>query len=278
MKKTILVSISLLSAIYLGADTKQSNYIVDPRVKELTRQEVMALPKNLRQQYMQKLVAIKSGGLVSKEGTGKGSLKIITSIPEVDSSLMTNVLAKAHRVLKIDISIVNGEAVTIETAKESLKKHNAQAGVFVVKNPSLPRLMIAPEEGWGIVNVTKCSDAENDNTTNVAARVRKEILRALALASGAGNSGNVMQPVVDLKSLDEIMVEALPLQARNAMLSHLSKLGIEPVYETSYFKACKEGWAPVPTNDVQKAIWEQVKAEKERGPTNPITIQPPNKK
>ena len=269
MKTTIFVFISLFSVMCLGTDTEKRNLVVDPRVKELTREEVMALPKNLRQQYMQKLVAIKSGGLISKKGTGKGNLKIITSIPEVDLPLMENVLAKARRLLKIDISIVSGEAVTVETAKESLRKHNAQGGVFVVKNTSLPRLIIAPEEGWGIVNMTKCIDADNDNKTNVAIRVRKEILRALALASGAGNSGNVMQSVVDLNSLDEIMVEALPLQARNAMLSHLSKLGVEPVYETSYFKACKEGWAPAPTNDIQKAIWDKVHAL----PKTPIKIE-----
>ena len=29
-------------------------------------------------------------------------------------------------------------------------------------------------------------------------------------------------------------------------------------------------YIPAPTNEYQKAIWEQVKADKERGPTNPI--------
>ena len=55
-------------------------------------------------------------------------------------------------------------------------------------------------------------------------------------------------------------------------------MGITPYRRTTYREACQEGWAPQPTNDVQKAIWEQVKADKERGPTNPITIPPPNQK
>ena len=39
-----------------------------------------------------------------------------------------------------------------------------------------------------------------------------------------------------------------------------------------------EGWAPAPTNDIQKAIFERVKADKERGPSKPLTIAPPAKK
>ena len=34
-------------------------------------------------------------------------------------------------------------------------------------------------------------------------------------------------------------------------------------------KACQEGWAPAPTNDVQKAIWEKVHAI----PDKPMTIE-----
>ncbi len=54
--------------------------------------------------------------------------------------------------------------------------------------------------------------------------------------------------------------------------------GIDTVRTDTYRRACQEGWAPAPTNDVQRAIWEQVRADKERGPTKPITISPPNKK
>ena len=48
--------------------------------------------------------------------------------------------------------------------------------------------------------------------------------------------------------------------------------------KATYLRACHLGWAPPPTNDVQRAIWEKIKAEKERGPTKPITIPPPNAK
>ena len=61
------------------------------------------------------------------------------------------------------------------------------------------------------------------------------------------------------------------------IIKHLKGIGVKPARRTTYKRACQEGWAPAPTNAYQKAIWEQVKADKERGPTNPITIPPPKK-
>ena len=37
----------------------------------------------------------------------------------------------------------------------------------------------------------------------------------------------------------------------------------------TYKRACREGWAPTPTNDVQRAIWEKVHAI----PDKPLTIE-----
>ena len=42
----------------------------------------------------------------------------------------------------------------------------------------------------------------------------------------------------------------------------------------TYRRACVEGWAPRPTNDVQRAIWRSVAAERVKGPANPIRILP----
>ena len=53
--------------------------------------------------------------------------------------------------------------------------------------------------------------------------------------------------------------------------------GIIPGKRAVYQKACEEGWAPAPTNDVQRAIWEKVKAEQSEKPSNPIRILPGQK-
>ena len=49
-----------------------------------------------------------------------------------------------------------------------------------------------------------------------------------------------------------------------SLLDHRAKqLNIPVRIRTTYRAAVKEGWAPAPTNDFQKAIWEKIKAEKE---------------
>ena len=45
---------------------------------------------------------------------------------------------------------------------------------------------------------------------------------------------------------------------------HARKLGMQMVRTTTYRKAAEEGWAPPPTNDVQKAIWNEAKPEQEQ--------------
>ena len=55
---------------------------------------------------------------------------------------------------------------------------------------------------------------------------------------------------------------------------YLLSLGVKPYRLTTYRKACEEGWANPPTNDVQKAIWDKVHAM----PTEPIKIKPETKK
>ena len=37
----------------------------------------------------------------------------------------------------------------------------------------------------------------------------------------------------------------------------------------TYKEACEEGWAPAPTNEIQKAIWDKVRAT----PKNPMKIE-----
>jgi hypothetical protein len=84
----------------------------------------------------------------------------------------------------------------------------------------------------------------------------------------------------DVKSLADIdaIQERFGLDTIAHIRSSAPFYGLVPWYQTTYVKACEEGWAPAPTNDIQKAIWERVKADKERGPTNPLKIPMPKRK
>ena len=63
--------------------------------------------------------------------------------------------------------------------------------------------------------------------------------------------------------------DKLPIDMQDSIKKYLSAAGVTPLKRTIYQRACQEGWAPAPTNDVQKAIWEKVHAI----PDKPITIE-----
>ena len=71
--------------------------------------------------------------------------------------------------------------------------------------------------------------------------------------------------------------DAFSLAAVDEMKRLLPRVGFAPAMVATYRTACNEGWAPPPSNDVQRAIWARYLSEKERGPTNPIRILPPKK-
>ena len=53
------------------------------------------------------------------------------------------------------------------------------------------------------------------------------------------------------------------------MAARLPELGVTPWKETTYKRACEEGWAPAPTNEYQKAVWDKVHAI----PDQPLKIK-----
>lgn len=68
----------------------------------------------------------------------------------------------------------------------------------------------------------------------------------------------VMKQVTSLKELDALPRTPCPDTYRSVREGAL-KFGIRQARRTTYRQAVREGWAPTPTNDVQRAIWEEVK-------------------
>ena len=128
------------------------------------------------------------------------------------------------------------------------------------KGKESPMLLCAPEENWATVNLTRLWEDEPDEAT-AKLRVCKETWRALAFVLGAANPPQqpcLMRPIRRARDLDRekpIMVSPQPLMN---MKQTASATGFASWVRVTYRKACQEGWAPQPTNDVQKAIWNEV--------------------
>lgn len=220
----------------------------------------------------------RTGGLILHPGTGKVVVANVQS--KVNSDLVKSTAEVVTKEFRVAVEHDKEPTFTITSAGESIKRTGASAMVFVIDDPNLPFSLIAPEAKWGCVNVAALV-TDSPNVEKLQARYKKMFMRTVSSLLGAGASGykvSVMQSVSSLAELDEIKGIGLDPQALMSIMQRLPKIGITPPRMLPYIKACREGWAPPPTNDVQRTIWEKVKADKERGPTNPITIPPPNAK
>ena len=251
-------SIILLAGMVLGVDVVTSGHPIRQRRRRSS---------------------VPSGGLVIKEVAGP-HLCLVNAQSRVPQAAFDTMA----RDLTVFVSlpwdaIATKVSADGQTVARTALASGAAGVVAVVDSPDAPALLVAPEEGWAAVNVAKLAE-DTPLSPVFTARFRKEIWRAAAWAVGGGNSSFqpcLLKGVTTMRDLDMISLLQPGPEPSNKMIDEAHRRGVQSARFASYRQACREGWAPAPTNDVQKAIWEQVQADKERGPSNPITIKPPAK-
>ena len=132
-------------------------------------------------------------------------------------------------------------------------------------------LVIMPDNAIAIVDI-KALSADKPAMPLLETRLSKEIWRGFVYALGGGNTyvqNCVMKQVSSLKDLDAIPSKTACPDAYLRIAESARTIGLNPLRRVTYRQACKEGWAPQPTNNVQKAIWDQIHAI----PDKPITIE-----
>ena len=209
----------------------------------------------------------KEGGYVEMPSTGL-VFRVVDAQKRVPREMVATYAHEIEDRMRFAVEVVDSET------------GGGQAWVEIVDDPSMPSMLVAPDETWTRLNVAWLA-SDGPTEAKLAGRLRKQMWRATAYALGAGNSMYgpcLMQHIRTLADLDGDNAKTICPEPYGKMTQVADKIGLQSRLRVTYKKACEEGWAPTPTNDVQKAIWEQVKADKERGPTNPITIPPPNQK
>jgi len=270
MKKLTVLAAMALAVLSVHSEVAQTN---DVAIKGTDGDFVKIGNKTIsREQLKDSLGRVKykrTGGYVRKEGSAKGCFVLLNAQGALPASELQMAVAVIDRQVLINTKIVDSGPVGIATLKNAIAEAGGEVGVAVVDDESLPALLGAPEEGWGIVNVAKLRHEDNPV---FAARVRREILRAFGLAAGAMYAAQgdfVLQPVRKPSDLDKLKREEFGIIMRRIYPLSLPYYGITPWQQATYLKACEEGWAPAPTNDVQKAIWDQTHAI----PKNPMKIE-----
>ena len=201
----------------------------------------------------------KAGGEVVRPGTFTGKVAIISQqsrLPAADCQAVARMLAE---LTQCNIVAEADEKATIR--------------LYLIDASNEPVMLLAPEDHWGKLNVARMVEdlpGERAKEKFFASRARKMIIKSLSLLMGGGSSqfpGNIMN-TASLRELDQCQ-EGVPVDMVDNYLAYLKAIGVKPAEKTTYRKACREGWAPEPTNEVQRVIWNQV----HQIPDKPITIE-----
>lgn len=230
-----------------------------------------------RKEHMEKhkeMVYKLTGGKIVDYSKMKGKISVINTQAKVPADEVKAIIPYLKEEFLVNCDFYDEKP----GAPAALKaKAEATFAVIVVENDG-PVLLSAIEDGWCVVNVNGCVGnlkTEEARKKFLASRCRKEILRGLvSIAGGLRSSfpGNIM---VAAKADDlDLCNEMIPYDRVAECIKFMKAAGMRPKKVTTYKKACEEGWAPAPTNDVQKAVWDKV----HELPAEPIKIKPEAKK
>ena len=212
----------------------------------------------------------RTGGYVRNTSGQKGRVLIANAQKAVPLDGLRKSVTKLAEQMKVAIDIEDVDGADAAKTASLLKDRKANAVIYILDTGKSP-LLVSPDECWASVSVPALGDA------NAPSRLEKETMRALTFLCGGTASGypNPMTyPVTDVRQLDLIEAPDLPIDVIQRMQMYLEKLGVTPYKQATYRTACKQGWAPAPTNDVQKAIWDKV----HEMPSEPIKIKPETRK
>lgn len=207
-----------------------------------------------------------TGGKVIVPGSAKGRIVYVNAQSRAPRKWLEQNAATFGEATKLTVEVSDGR---FEFPAPTIR---GEASLFVVDDPALPPLLSAPESRWAMVNVAALASGVGERPQFFAARVQKELTRGFCLLAGAQNSGYpdaLVGCVTRPEDLDRFVDCRLPIDVMNRFASYLKGYGITPRIYSTYKKACEEGWAPAPTNDVQRAIWNKV----HQIPDRPLTIE-----
>ena len=275
----LALSWSLAPAILLAGDAKDD---IRAKASELARSATADKTKLTRAELEQRpQVLQKTGGFVDVEA--KGTAVVVIEGRKSRGGAVGQFTEVFGRLSRYNVHVETEELRTVDdavrAAKNLLAKQSAGYAIAVVNDPKGQGLAVFPEERIAVVNALRYQGGNDPLAPEV--RVVKELWRALGFVSGIGYApfkNDVFQPVFSVPELDGLEFQVMQPLNFQKMYTTLALFGIKRSRHIPYRTAVLEGWASAPTNDYQKAIWEQIKADKERGPSKPLTIAPPAKK
>lgn len=221
----------------------------------------------------------KTGGFLDVKGTGPAIFIVdMRKEPTWAPQSVATAVAHAYRLPVTNcVAQLGAGSCAMKEAVEIRKREKALIVVAIsLEGRDMSALSIFPEERVAIVNVDKLS-FDGTSGEELEIRLIKEIWRAIGFAGGIGyasHANSVMRPVSSPIELDANKFQVMQPTEFQQMHPLLQKYGVKQGHRTIYRRACEEGWAPQPTNEYQRAVWERVMAAKSAATNAPATTPP----
>lgn len=203
----------------------------------------------------------KTGGMLLTPVKGP-SILFLNTQSRVPVAVASVPLDTIHHILHLPVMMQSKTSrEPLVDAMTALKDPKIAAVVVIADCEGYPSLLVAPESRWAMVNVAALA-SDCATPEKLAERVQKEIWRSFGYVMGAANSPTelcLLKPVFSNADLDMLTYKSLSAGVFNRIMAQAFKLGITPSRMATYRKAVEEGWAPAPTNDFQRAIWQELK-------------------
>ena len=195
----------------------------------------------------------------------------------VQEAAFSNVVKRLSDDFNIDIRLTSGEVPDLKAVPIRLSELNAKGAIWIINDSALPVVLAACENGWAFLNVAQIL-ADTPTEDKIRGRVTRLSNRLFAYIHGAYDSTMMPQCVLKtahgMEGIDSLVCKDYSPEAFSKISAYLAGAGYKQAKRGTYYDACEEGWAPAPTNDVQKAIWDKV----HQMPTKPIQIVPESKR
>lgn len=210
------------------------------------------------------------GGLVTKPAVG--FVAVVDCKSGFDTAQVGDFFFPRGKCMRIPYRVFRESAAfNAVTAEARLKSLGANAAIFIGDDPTLPMSLTAVEAKWTFINYG-CLIADNPGGELVNRRMDKMFSRATMAILGGGSFMNfpmsATKRVNSIADLDRLEGRSPSPFAMMSMSAYIDELGIKFEQESTYEQACQEGWAPAPTNEIQKAIWREIHTP----PTKPLKI------
>lgn len=232
-------------------------------VKADTAEEKAGISPERKAEVMRRFAIHSGGPKIPRPGTPQGKISIVNAQVLADRAWISSAVDYIQKDSGFNIELSDGK---FDFPNPQIR---GSATLFIIDNQAMPRLLIAPENRWAMINV---SPLQTDKAVFFEARVKKEISRAFAMLCGGMSSGysvSLVGAITKPEDLDIFPDGKLPVDVLSRFEPYMSKFGARPAKLVPYKVACQEGWAPAPTNDVERTIWNHVHAI----PDKPITIE-----